>query len=72
MRRSWPTRSSSNPSIRTRARCASRALAARFERTPAALSRFAPLLGEHTNEVLAEAGVASSELAALREQGVIA
>jgi crotonobetainyl-CoA:carnitine CoA-transferase CaiB-like acyl-CoA transferase len=46
--------------------------AARFERTPAALSRFAPLLGEHTDEVLAETGVASEELAALREQGVIA
>ncbi len=46
--------------------------AARFERTPAALSRFAPLLGEHTDEVLAEAGVASDELAALRAQGVVA
>ena len=46
--------------------------AARFERTPASLSRFAPLLGEHTDEVLAEAGVAASELTALREQGVIA
>ena len=46
--------------------------AARFERTPAALSRFAPLLGEHTDEVLAEAGLASGELAALHEQGVIA
>jgi len=46
--------------------------ATRFERTPAALSRFAPLLGEHTDEVLAEAGVGSGELAALRAQGVIA
>jgi formyl-CoA transferase len=46
--------------------------AARFERTPAALSRFAPLLGEHTDEVLAEAGVAASELSALRAHGVIA
>jgi crotonobetainyl-CoA:carnitine CoA-transferase CaiB-like acyl-CoA transferase len=46
--------------------------AARFERTPASLSRFAPLLGEHTDEVLAEAGVAAAELAALRTQGVIA
>jgi alpha-methylacyl-CoA racemase len=46
--------------------------AARFERTPAALKRFAPLLGEHTDEVLAEVGVASGELASLREQGVIA
>jgi crotonobetainyl-CoA:carnitine CoA-transferase CaiB-like acyl-CoA transferase len=46
--------------------------AARFERTPASLSRFAPLLGEHTDEVLAEAGVAAAELSALRAQGVIA
>ncbi len=46
--------------------------AARFERTPAALRRFAPLLGEHTDEVLAEAGVAAGELATLHEQGVIA
>lgn len=46
--------------------------AARFERTPAALRRFAPLLGEHTDEVLTEAGVAPGELAALRAQGVIA
>ncbi|HTQ24593.1 MAG TPA: CoA transferase [Candidatus Binataceae bacterium] len=46
--------------------------AARFERTPAGLARFAPLLGEHTDEVLAEAGVAAAELAPLREQGVIA
>jgi len=46
--------------------------AARFERTPASLSRFAPLLGEHTDEVLAEAGVAASELSALRAEGVIA
>ena len=46
--------------------------AARFERTPAALSRFAPLLGEHTDEVLAEAGIPSGELGMLREQGIIA
>lgn len=46
--------------------------AARFERTPAALARFAPLLGEHTDEVLLEAGVARNELAALRADGVIA
>jgi crotonobetainyl-CoA:carnitine CoA-transferase CaiB-like acyl-CoA transferase len=46
--------------------------AARFERTPAALSRFAPLLGEHTDEVLAETGITSSELAALHQQGVVA
>ncbi len=46
--------------------------AARFERTPAALHRYAPLLGEHTDEALSEAGVARDELAHLREQGIIA
>lgn len=46
--------------------------AARFDRTPAALRGFAPLLGEHTDQLLAEAGVATEELAALHEQGVIA
>jgi crotonobetainyl-CoA:carnitine CoA-transferase CaiB-like acyl-CoA transferase len=46
--------------------------AARFERTPAELHRFAPMLGEHTDEVLAETGVSARELAELRAQGVIA
>ncbi len=45
--------------------------AARFERTPAALRRFAPMLGEHTDEVLAETGVAPDELRSLRAAGVI-
>ncbi len=45
--------------------------AARFERTPAALRRFAPMLGEHTDEVLAETGVAADELKSLRAAGVI-
>jgi crotonobetainyl-CoA:carnitine CoA-transferase CaiB-like acyl-CoA transferase len=46
--------------------------AARFERTPAELRRPAPLLGEHTDEVLAEAGFSSDEIAALRRAGTIA
>lgn len=46
--------------------------AARFERTPAELRRPAPLLGEHTDEVLAEAGFSSDEIAALRRTGTIA
>lgn len=46
--------------------------AARFEGTPAGLHRFAPMLGEHTDEVLAETGVSTDELASLRELGVIA
>jgi crotonobetainyl-CoA:carnitine CoA-transferase CaiB-like acyl-CoA transferase len=31
-----------------------------------------PLLGEHTDEVLAEAGLAPEEIAALRQEGVVA
>ena len=39
--------------------------------TPADVSRRAPLLGEHTDEVLAEAGFSSAEIAALRQSGAI-
>ncbi len=46
--------------------------AARFEKTPASLRRFAPLLGEHTDEVLREVGLSDSELAQLRADAVIA
>jgi len=45
--------------------------AARFERTPAAIRRPAPLLGEHTGEVLGELGLETGEIAALRERGAI-
>lgn len=44
---------------------------ARFDATPAELRSFAPKLGEHTSEVLREAGVTGEEIAALREAGVI-
>lgn len=46
--------------------------AARFDRTPAAIQRPAPLLGEHTDEVLAELGYAPTEIAALRATGAAA
>ncbi|HEY6421191.1 MAG TPA: CoA transferase [Candidatus Binataceae bacterium] len=46
--------------------------AARFERTPAAITRHAPLLGEHTDEVLAQIGIAPEQVAGLRASGVIA
>jgi crotonobetainyl-CoA:carnitine CoA-transferase CaiB-like acyl-CoA transferase len=46
--------------------------AARFDRTPSRVRGFAPTLGQHTDEVLAEIGLHESELAALRTVGTIA
>jgi crotonobetainyl-CoA:carnitine CoA-transferase CaiB-like acyl-CoA transferase len=46
--------------------------AARFDRTPAAIRRPAPLLGEHSDEVLRELGLAEGEIRALRSSGVVA
>ena len=43
----------------------------RFEKTPSAISRTAPLLGEHTDEVLAESGYSREEIASLRAQGAL-
>jgi crotonobetainyl-CoA:carnitine CoA-transferase CaiB-like acyl-CoA transferase len=39
--------------------------------TPTRVQRAAPALGEHTLEILAEAGVSPAELAALTECGVL-
>ncbi|MCH7643787.1 MAG: CoA transferase [Myxococcales bacterium] len=46
--------------------------AARFDRTAARVRGFAPTLGQHTDEVLAEIGLEEPELAALRATGTIA
>lgn len=46
--------------------------AARFAATPASLRSPAPVLGEHTDIVLAETGVDSAEIRALRAAGVVA
>jgi crotonobetainyl-CoA:carnitine CoA-transferase CaiB-like acyl-CoA transferase len=43
----------------------------RFDVTPSELRRSAPLLGEHTAELLAEAGLSDAEIAALRDAEVI-
>ena len=43
----------------------------RFNRTPGGIRTPAPALGEHTDTVLAEAGLAPAEVARLRSSGVI-
>lgn len=43
----------------------------RFERTPGAIHGAPPLLGEHTDEVLLEAGFAADEIRRLRETGTV-
>jgi len=45
--------------------------AERFDRTPSSLRRPAPSLGEHTDEVLGELGLAPAELLSLHERGVV-
>ena len=46
--------------------------AARFSETPSEQTRLAPLLGEDTDEVLAEFGFSAAEIAELRQDEVIA
>jgi crotonobetainyl-CoA:carnitine CoA-transferase CaiB-like acyl-CoA transferase len=45
--------------------------AARFEETPAELRSFAPVLGQHTDEVLREAGLGDEQIATLRAADVV-
>jgi crotonobetainyl-CoA:carnitine CoA-transferase CaiB-like acyl-CoA transferase len=45
--------------------------AARFEGTPASIRRGAPALGEHSDEILAEAGYTEAEITGLRADNVI-
>lgn len=43
----------------------------RMENAPAAIERAAPLLGQHTNEVLAEIGYSAAEIEGLRQAGAL-
>jgi formyl-CoA transferase len=43
----------------------------RLQSTPPVLRRAAPVLGEHTDEVLAELGLDASRIAALRDAGIV-
>ncbi len=43
----------------------------RYEATPAGLRHHAPRLGEHTSEILGEAGYSTAEIESLRSDGVI-
>ena len=45
--------------------------AARFDATPAELRSFAPALGEHTGEVLREAGFDEDQIGELQRAGTI-
>ena len=42
-----------------------------FERTPSSIRRVAPLLGEHTDEVLGEAGFSPDEIRELHADGTL-
>ncbi len=44
----------------------------KMSRTPADPTRPAPAFGEHTDEVLAEAGYSAEEIAAMKESGAAA
>ena len=46
--------------------------AVRFEETPSSVRRGAPLLGEHTDVLLGEAGFSADGIARLRADGVVA
>ena len=44
----------------------------KFSRTPGALRTAAPLMGQHTDDVLRRFGVSDDKIAGMRARGVIA
>jgi crotonobetainyl-CoA:carnitine CoA-transferase CaiB-like acyl-CoA transferase len=44
----------------------------KFSETPGGVRRGAPVLGEHTDEVLASLGYSAERIAALRAEGAVA
>ncbi|HVD76467.1 MAG TPA: CoA transferase, partial [Vicinamibacteria bacterium] len=53
-------------------RLATPACPIRLKDTPAAIRRSAPRLGEHTREVLAEAGYSADQIEGMRQSGAVA
>ena len=43
----------------------------KLSETPGAVDRAAPLLGQHTDEILTELGYTAAELRALRDRGIV-
>jgi CoA:oxalate CoA-transferase len=43
----------------------------RFEGTPGAIQRPAPVLGQHSDEILSEIGLSAEKIADLRDQGIL-
>jgi crotonobetainyl-CoA:carnitine CoA-transferase CaiB-like acyl-CoA transferase len=42
-----------------------------MSRTPGSIRHRAPLLGEHTDEILAEIGYGTADVTGLRERGIV-
>ena len=68
--RSWRTATSRRTPTTTRARLAS--APCQFDDEPLVIRRGAPAIGEHTDAILAEAGLTADEIRHLHDTGAIA